>query len=118
MQPVIIHETHNPTEISNDKTLIHEDMRQHRKDVYNVINEIAWNLYQVGLMHDWTKNSFFDEYYTDIIDRQTETDFTNRDWYKIHTYYERHHINARKPNNVTLIDIIEMIVDCIVTGKG
>ena len=101
----------------DDKTRIHIEMKQHRKDVYNVMNEIAWNIYQNGVMHDWTKESFFEDYYQDIIDRQTETDFEKREWYKIHTKYERHHINQDTPIDVNLIDILEMITDKIVTGK-
>lgn len=118
MHTITIHKTHNPSEVYNDRTIIYEDMQQHRKDVYNVLNEIAWNIYQTGQMHDWTKTSFFDEYYNDIIERQTNNDFKNREWYKIHTKYERHHINSNTPIEVNLIDIIEMITDCIVTGKA
>ena len=112
-------QTNNPVneKVYDEKTLTYNEMQQHRQNVYNVMNEIAWYINQTGTLHDWTKESFFEDYYKDIIERKTETDYKNREWYKIHTKYERHHINSNPPIDVNLIDIIEMIVDIIITGK-
>ena len=109
--------TNNPNKLLDEKTLTYNEMKTHRTNVYNVMNEIGWFINETGTLHDWTKESFFEDYYKDIEERKTETDWRNREWYKIHTKYERHHINSNTPIDVNLIDIIEMIVDCIVTGK-
>ena len=37
---------------------------------------------------------------------------------KIHKRSERHHLNDYCPDDVNLIDVIEMIIDCICAGKA
>ena len=37
--------------------------------------------------------------------------FTDGEWYPMHCQTERHHLNERCPDDVSLIDVIEMICD-------
>lgn len=37
-------------------------------------------------------------------------------WYQEHVKQERHHLNDRCPADVNLIDVIEMICDCVTAG--
>lgn len=109
--------TNNPqrNKLYDKKTITYNEMKTHRENVYKVMNEIAWYINETGTLHDWTKETFYEDYYQDTIEREYETDYNNREWYKIHTKYERHHIPSNPPVDINLIDIIEMIVDCIVT---
>lgn len=95
--------------------LLH-DTQQHRLDVQHIMSFVALNLYERGLRHDWTKTEFFDEFAKDTLERLSTPEFKKRDWYQIHTNEERHHLNARKPEDINLIDVIEFISDCIAAG--
>ena len=44
------------------------------------------------------------------------TDFTKDEWYQIHIKVEGHHLLSNCPNDVNLIDVLEMIVDCTCAG--
>ena len=39
------------------------------------------------------------------------TDFINDEWYQLHIKAERHHLLSNCPDDVNLIDVLEMIVD-------
>ena len=45
-------------------------------------------------------------------------EFYQGKWYQAHITEERHHINDRCPDGITLIDIIEMIVDNTVAAMA
>lgn len=42
-------------------------------------------------------------------------EFKEQDWRKIHLT-ERHHLNDKVPENVNLVDVLEMICDCVSAG--
>lgn len=44
-------------------------------------------------------------------------DFASGKWYQNHVNTERHHLLSRCPEDVNLLDVIEMIVDCVCAGK-
>ena len=64
------------------------------------------------------KYPIFDQYAEDVLSEHTDEDFKKRPWYQKHIYEERHHLNADCPLDVTLIDVFEMIADCVMAGKG
>ncbi|MEG1523860.1 MAG: hypothetical protein RR475_02410 [Clostridia bacterium] len=37
-------------------------------------------------------------------------------WYKIHVNAERHHLESNCPPDVNLIDVLEMLADCVCAG--
>lgn len=43
--------------------------------------------------------------------------FKNQPWWKTHLT-ERHHLNDRVPDDVNLIDVLEMICDCVSAGMA
>lgn len=65
--------------------------------------------------HDHTKVEFFDEFYDALMTGYTGKDFKDLAWWEKHLT-ERHHLNDRCPKDVTLIDVIEMICDCVSAG--
>lgn len=42
--------------------------------------------------------------------------FTDGTWYPMHVTIERHHLLSYCPDDVNIIDVLEMIVDCTLAG--
>lgn len=91
---------------------------KHRMEVAGVMESLAHTIYNVGYAHDWTKKVYSDMFYEDFMKTlNNRTDFTKSNWYMIHVEKERHHLLSRCPEDVDLLDVIEMIVDCVCAGK-
>ena len=74
------------------------------------------------LIHDWTKISepyatmFYDDMCATI---RGERDFFDGEWSKLHyNELERHHLKRHCPDDVTLIDVVEMVCDCVSAGMA
>lgn len=93
---------------------------QHQHDVKVVMTHIAELIVDVGQDHDITKTTHGPEFYRDFCMAMVDPrlNFTQLEWHKNHIQMERHHLNANCPDDVDLIDIIEMLVDCICAGKA
>ena len=93
------------------------ETRQHRADVRNMMFIVAHAIQKRALKHDWTKIEHGREFYQDIVERNnTDIPYLDRDWAKIHTSQERHHLNVVVQDDVNLVDVIEFICDCICSG--
>lgn len=72
-----------------------------------------------GENHDYTKKSqekmFYDNFLSTI---NNGTDFVNDEWYQLHIKAERHHLLSNCPGDVNLIDVLEMISDCVCAGMA
>lgn len=92
----------------------HEANLSHIKDVQNVMARLSIMLDQQGKIHDWTKiryeKEFWDEFWSD--------DFINGKWYQRHVHTEKHHPTSYCHDDVDLLDILEMVVDCVCAGKA
>lgn len=117
MQTVIVKKTKDPEKGYETKEQLLDDTKQHIHDVSKVLNSLSYELADRGDFHDWSKIEYFDNFAKDTLEREDTPDFKQREWYKIHTVEERHHINACVPDNVNLIDVLEMIADCVIAGK-
>lgn len=117
MQTVVVKKTKDPEKGYETKEQLLKDTKQHIHDVSNVLCSLSYELVDRGDYHDWSKLEYFDQFAKDTLEREDTPDFKQREWYKIHTSEERHHINARVPDDVNLIDILELIADCCVAGK-
>ena len=96
--------------------------RLHCRDVGEMMNEIGISIEGRGRNHDITK---IDEPYRSLFYRELcekiegkIDDFTNGEWYPMHCKTERHHLNEYCPEDVNLIDVIEMICDCVCAGMA
>ena len=98
-----------------------EANHSHREDVSNLMSEFANEIERRGGKHDWTK---IDEPYRSMFYRDMHNaiegriSFLDGEWSKLHYELERHHLNRSCPEDVNLIDVIEMICDCVVAGKA
>ncbi|MBQ6219960.1 MAG: hypothetical protein IJH63_00675 [Methanobrevibacter sp.] len=115
--PVYVTRTNDPEKGYETKKQLREDTEQHIYDVGSVLRAMGYELAKRADEHDWSKLEYFDEFAKDTLEREDTPDFKQRNWYKIHTTKERHHINARVPEDVNLFDLLELISDCVVAGK-
>lgn len=94
----------------------------HREDVSHLMKAIASEIKDRGTIHDYTKTSepdkslFYRELCSTIEGKMN--DFTEGEWYPAHCATERHHLNVFCPDDVNLIDVIEMLCDCVCAGMA
>ena len=89
----------------------------HIYDVASVMYELSKMVDSAGENHDCTKKSQERMFYRDFVNTQENgDDFTKSEWYSLHTKAERHHLLSCCPEDVNLIDVLEMIVDCTCAG--
>jgi hypothetical protein len=65
-------------------------------------------------LHDHDKITGIDQFHADFA-----TGFKNVTWWDNHKRVNRHHLQTLSvPEDVNLIDVMEMIVDCVMAGMG
>ena len=96
----------------------HEANLSHREDVYNLMESFSHEVRSAAVNHDVTKLINEKQFYEDFKSAREIPifDFTSGEWYKMHVLAERHHLNTHCPKDVTLVDVIEMICDCVAAG--
>lgn len=92
----------------------------HCRDVGEMMSEIGTIIKVRGANHDTTKivephKSLFYRELCEKIEGKIDN-FTKGEWYPMHCKTERHHLNEYCPCDVNLIDVIEMICDCVCAG--
>lgn len=87
----------------------------HCIDVRNGIAFVCDLLQHRADTHDADKLSDLDGFHKEFI-----TGFETKEWLNNHYRVNRHHITTEggQPENVNLIDVIEMLVDCVVAGMA
>lgn len=94
----------------------------HIRDVKMIMGEFAQEIRNRAEKHDWTKRvePYESMFYRDLCNTfEGRIDFFNGEWSRLHyTELERHHLNRFCPEDVNLIDVIEMLCDCVVAGKA
>ena len=107
---------------SADHIISEDELRRstemHIDDVRRGMEYLAKALRERGKSHDWTKLRHFPSFYKQFSEAQKSGCWGNG-WYdRIHCKMERHHIEDSCPEDVTLIDILEHIVDGVMAGKA
>lgn len=91
----------------------------HINDVKAVMHELSKNIDNRGKMHDYTKKTQEKMFYNNFISTINKgTDFINDEWYQLHIKEERHHLMSNCPKDVNLIDVLEIISDCVCAGMA
>lgn len=91
----------------------------HRLDVQEVMNELGKIILLRGLNHDFTKKTHEELFYKSFLSTINHgTNFVEDEWYQYHINQERHHLLSNCPKDVNLIDVLEMIVDCVCAGMA
>lgn len=88
---------------------------QHIEDVEKGMELFADMLMESAKLHDYDKISDIDHFYADFI-----TGFKQTSWWDNHRKVNRHHLLADDgvPEDVNLVDVFDMIVDCVMAGMG
>lgn len=104
--------------VTKDKLLA--SSRSHISDVKQAMKFLIDKMELSASNHDFTKIDNIDEFFNDFYDTQTkQLDFTrDGSWWQNHVKTERHHLNSYCPDDVNLIDVLEMICDCTVAGMA
>jgi len=102
------------------KEVLLANSRQHIHDVKESMCWMAWKLKEISISHDWTKITHIDEFYDDFSASQDgfQGDFKEQHWFKDLHLQERHHLNDRCPDDVTLFDVLERIADGVTAGMA
>ena len=104
-----------PKNISYEEFQEANDM--HKRDVYEVMKYLSRLISITGLAHDFTKKREERLFYENFLSTMNNgTNFVEDDWYQLHINEERHHLFSRCPEDVNLIDVLEMITDCVCAG--
>lgn len=94
-----------------------EANKQHILDVMNTMTMLSGALRERAYKHDFTKVIEEEQFYKDFKDTlESGINFVEGEWYQEHIVKERHHLTSKCPENVNLIDVIEMICDCVCAG--
>lgn len=93
----------------------------HCKDVSHMMDFISKKIQTAGGTHDWSKfqEPYRSMFYRDLCNTiEGRIKFEDGQWNKDHYALERHHLLRRCPEDVNLIDVIEMICDCVCAGMA
>jgi protein tyrosine phosphatase len=88
---------------------------QHIGDVRKGMDFIKELIDLSATLHDHDKLTGLDEFHADFI-----TGFKQTGWWDNHRKVNRHHLlqDDGIPTNVNLVDVLDMIVDCVMAGMG
>jgi hypothetical protein len=94
----------------------------HASEVKEMMRNIGEEIREAGRNHDYTKlwepnRSLFYRELCAKIEGKIDS-FEDGEWYPMHCRTERHHINNHCPDDVNLIDVLEMICDCVCAGMA
>lgn len=70
------------------------------------------------LQHDISKVVYLDEFYYDFsyVLKHKDKNFKDMNWFNERHLKERHHLNDSVPDDVNLLDVLEMVIDCTCAG--
>lgn len=105
--------TCNASEVS--KSQLKDSSIQHIDDVSKGLELLTSMIYDAATTHDHDKLTGIDEFHSDFV-----TNFEKTEWWENHKKVNRHHLLTKDgvPEDVNLIDVLEMIVDCVMAGMG
>ena len=105
------------TAINKSRDNLLKDTLKHISEVQQVFNLVGYLMIKQGQQHDYTKLTEFDKFYDDYLNK-VGAEFVDGEWYNIHIAKEKHHSNRKLHDDITLIHIIEEVIDKVVAGKG
>lgn len=105
-----------------DAATLQMSTKMHIVDVRNGLLYLIGKLHAAADLHDHTKleffNEFLNEYNQAANDPRKKWPTGPNTWFEGYHLLERHHLNDKVPDNVNLIDVLEMLVDCVMAGMA
>ena len=97
------------------KNQLYDSSVQHISDVAKGMYFFTGLMANAAAIHDLDKLTAIDHFHADFI-----TGFKETGWWDNHRKINRHHLLQEDgvPENVNLIDVLDMIVDCVMAGMG
>jgi hypothetical protein len=98
-----------------DKRTLLNSSRYHIEDVQQAFEFLIGKMLEASRVHDRDKITDIDGFHRDFV-----TGFKQTEWWDAHRKLNRHHLNMEDgiPSDVNLIDILDFIVDCVMSGMG
>lgn len=90
------------------------DTQSHIRDVSEGLNFMAELIKARGPIHDHTKLDMLEEFCAAL----SSGHIKDTEWYKKHITQERHHLLSYVHDDITLVDVIEHVVDCVMAGMA
>ena len=119
MDKIVIKRSKNADTRSAEGQVSKEELtantQSHIRDVKAVGYWLSLKLKESVLNHDHTKLEYMDEFHKDFTSGKQGQPFKELPWWQKHMT-ERHHLNDSVPEDVNLIDVLEMVIDCTVAG--
>ena len=94
-----------------------EDTLKHRQAVIDVGNYFCERIKEQFKNHDWSKLGTNLKDFTDGLNKGFDSPEFNA-WYDMHVSAERHHLKKSVPDDVNIIDLLEMLIDCACAGMA
>lgn len=97
------------------KDQLYKSSQQHKGDVVEGMQFFIGMMNDAMLCHDDDKLQDIDGFHADFL-----TGFKQTGWWDRHRKITRHHLlqDDGVPTDVNLIDVLDMIVDCVMAGMG
>lgn len=97
------------------KEQLKESSEQHIGDVKKGMEFFKGMLDEAGERHDFDKLTKLDGFHANFL-----TGFKQTGWWDEHRKINRHHLLQADgvPEDVNLIDVLDMITDCVMSGMG
>jgi len=97
------------------KETLMESSKQHIGDVREALRFFSDHLKLAAQNHDTDKLTDIDGFHTDFV-----TGFKQTGWWDRHRQLNRHHLLQADgvPSDVNLIDVLDMIADCVMAGMA
>jgi len=89
--------------------------KQHVEDVSKGMSFFIGKMEEAIKNHDHDKFTGIDQFHSDFVGGWKDTT-----WFDNHLKVNRHHLLTPEgvPSDVNLVDVIEMVVDCVMAGMG
>lgn len=97
------------------KETLYRSSVQHIRDVNQGLQFFQRALQAAGERHDYDKLNDIEAFHRDFV-----TGFKQTEWWDRHRKINRHHLLEPDgvPENVNLIDVLDMISDCVMAGMA
>ena len=102
----------DPSKLTTE--VVEKETKDHIAAVRKCMAHMAEKMLEQAKEHDHTK---LGEYLPEFTE-ELANGFKTEDWFKKHTELERHHLSNHVPDDVNLIDVIEMVCDCVCAGMA
>lgn len=97
------------------KETLLDSSRQHIGDVARALGFFSGEILRAAARHDFDKLTDIDGFHADFV-----TGFKQTGWWDRHRQLNRHHLLQADgvPGDVNLIDVLDMIADCVMAGMA